>query len=107
MATSYRVSLPTSAPAPDTATARERVIDALGRMEQGERNALEEMREALCAMACALKADGASSDESLDEVRRVIAGPVIETGGFRLHPAAREALVELSLYWCAAELGRA
>jgi hypothetical protein len=87
--------------------AREWVIDALARMERGERNALEEMREALCALVTALKADGATREQATEEVRRIIAEPVTTEGSFRLLEPAREALIELSLYWCSEEFGRA
>ena len=88
-----------AAPSPAVADARDWVIDALGRMEQGERNALEGMREALCAYVTALKADGATREQATEEIRRIVSQPVTD-GAFRLLPPAREALVELSIYWC-------
>ena len=97
---------PRSAPAPELTDAREWVIDALGRMERGERNALDEMREALCAFVSALKSDGATREQATEEVRRIITEPVTAEGGFRLLGPAREALIELSLYWCSEEFAR-
>ena len=92
---------------PDIAGARESVIDALGRMERGERNALDEMRDTLCALVSALKASGATREQAVEDVRRTITEPVTAEGGVRLLPAAREALLELSLYWCAEDFGHA
>ena len=98
---------PRSAPDPDITAARESVIDALRRMERGERDALDEMRDALCALVSALKAGGATREEATEEVRRITAEPVTPEGGVRLLPPAREALVELSLHWCSEDFGRA
>ena len=107
MASYTQVSQPMSSTPPDTTDAREWVRTALGRMERGERNALEEMREALCALVTALKAEGASQAEALRTVRGIVSEPLTEEGAFRLLPSAREALVELSIYWCSEAYQRA
>ena len=106
MASPSQVMPPTPAPTPDIDDAREWVIDALGRMERGERNALDEMREALCALVGALKANGATREQTTEEVRRIITEPVTTEGSFRLLAPAREALIELSLYWCSEDFSR-
>jgi hypothetical protein len=100
-------SEPGPSTAPDVAEAREKVVGALRSMERGERNSLDGMREALCAFVTALKTDGATREQAIEAVRDVISQPASEDGGFRLLPPAREALVELSLYWCTEEFGRA
>ncbi len=92
-------------PDADVADARDGVVRALARMELGERNALDGMRAALCAMVSALKAAGATREQTMDEVRRIIAEPVTPDGELSLLAPAREALVELSVYWCLGEFG--
>ena len=93
--------------APDLAEARASVIDALGKMERGERNALDSLRDVLCSFVTALKAEGATRDQAVEAVRRLISEPATSEGAFRLLPPAREALIELSVHWCAEEFGRA
>ena len=90
----------------EIADARASVIDALGRMERGERNSLDILRDVLCVYVTSLKAEGATRDQAIEAVRRVIAEPTTVEGAFRLLPPAREALVELALHWCGEEFGR-
>src|SRR5687768_8878634 len=98
---------PGPAMALEIAEARENVVDALARMERGERNSLDLLREVLCVFVTALKAEGATREQAMDAVRRVIAEPTSTEGAFRLLPPAREALVELAVYWCGEEFGHA
>ena len=95
-----------AAAAPDLAEARAKVIEALGKMERGERNALDSLRDVLCGFVTALRAEGATRDQAIVSVRRLIAEPATSEGAFRLLPPAREALIELSMHWCAEEFGR-
>jgi hypothetical protein len=90
----------------EIAEARENVVDALGRMERGERNSLDLLREVLCVFVTALKAEGATRNQAMEAVRRVISEPTSTEGAFRLLPPAREALVELATHWCGEEFGR-
>ena len=93
--------------APELADARANVIAALGKMERGERNSLDVLRDHLCGFVNALKAEGATRDQAVEAVRRLISEPATSEGAFRLLPPAREALIELSLHWCVEEFGRA
>lgn len=93
--------------APELAEARAAVVDALGRMERGERNSLDALRDVLCTFVNTLKAEGATREQAIEAVRRVISAPTTSEGAFRLLPPAREALIELSMHWCAEEYGRA
>jgi hypothetical protein len=90
----------------DANGARKEVVRALGRLEQGERNALEGVRVALCPLIAALRTDGMSYDSIVESVRALMSRPTTPEAEFGLHPAAREALVELSVQWCAKEYGR-
>jgi hypothetical protein len=105
MASFPQWSEPGSSTAPDVAEARQRVIEALGSMERGERNALDAMRGVLCTYVTALKAEGATRDQAVEAVRELISEPTSDEGAFRLLPPAREALVELSIYWCSEAFG--
>ena len=87
---------------PELAEARDSVIAALARMERGERNALDGLRDVLCTFVGVMKTEGASRDQVIEAVRRVISEPAT-TDAFRLLAPAREALIELSLHWCAEE----
>ena len=93
--------------APELAEARAAVVDALGRMERGERNSLDALRDVLCTFVNTLKAEGATREQAIEAVRRIISAPATSEGAFRLLPPAREALIELSTHWCAEEFGRA
>ena len=92
--------------APELAEARANVVEALGKMERGERNALDALRDVLCGFVSALKAEGATRDQAIEAVRRLISEPASSDGAFRLLPPAREALIELSMHWCGEEFGR-
>jgi hypothetical protein len=90
----------------DVGAARADVVSALGRLERSERNGLEEVRGALCRFIASLRAGGASYESVVDIVRDLVATPATPDGASTLHPSAREALVELSIHWCAAEYRR-
>lgn len=90
----------------DAAGARDEVVRALGRLEQSERNALEEVRLALCALIGAFRAHGMPYDAIVETVRALISTPTTPEGAYTLLPAAREALVELSVQWCSEEYAR-
>ena len=86
-----------------SATERAFVIKALQRVEQGERDSLEELRSALCSYVGALRAEGADKDTAIRTVAELIMTPIDPDGESNLRPPAREALVELSTHWCAEE----
>jgi hypothetical protein len=95
---------------PGRATARREIVEAragvvraLARVERGERNALEELRGVLCTFVRALRDDGASREDAIEAVRVVVSTPATQDAGPELRQPAREALVELSTHWCAAE----
>ena len=90
----------------DATSARNDVVRALGQLERSERNALEDVRLALCTLIEALGADGMSYDAIVDTVRELVSSPTTPEGEYGLHPAAREALVQLSIQWCAEEYDR-
>jgi hypothetical protein len=91
---------------PELAEARANVVDALGKMERGERNSLDILRSVLCTYVTTLKAEGASREQAIEAVRKVISEPTTPDGAFRLLAPAREALIELSVHWCGEEYGR-
>jgi hypothetical protein len=94
-----------SKPAAVVSTAQLEVVEALGRLERSERNALEEFRTALCVFIGSLRAQGMDRDTVAETVRALVAVPT--TDNVRgLHPSAREALIELSIHWCAEEFSR-
>jgi hypothetical protein len=86
--------------------ARDRALSALGQVEQGQRDSMEELRVCLCSYVGALRRDGVSREQTIDAVRSLIAAPVTPEGAFALTPIVREALAELTLQWCAAEYDR-
>ncbi len=86
--------------------ARAEVVRALGVLERSERNGLEELRQSLCAFIAALRAGSVPRDEAITIVRTLIETPVTPEGRFALLPQAREALLELSMQWCAEEYTR-
>ena len=100
--------LTSSTPSPDrdAVAARAEVLTALSHLERSERNALEEVRTALCRFIGSLRAGGASYESVIDIVRGLVTVPATADGSSTLHPSAREALVELSLNWCANEYER-
>ena len=91
---------------PEVAEARAGVVAALARMERGERDSLDVLRESLCTYVSALKQEGSSRDDVVAAVRQVISEPASSEGSFRLLAPAREALIELSTHWCAEEYAR-
>lgn len=90
----------------NAADTREDVVRALGRLERGERNALEEVRLALCSLIAGLRARGMSYDAIVENVRTLISTPTTPEGEYTLLSAAREALVELSIQWCEEEYAK-
>jgi hypothetical protein len=91
---------------PERAAARARAESALGHLEHGHRDAMEELREALCAYVGSARRDGASREETLEAVRVLVAKPVTPDGALALTPIVRDALAELTLQWCQAEYDR-
>jgi hypothetical protein len=90
----------------DTRNRRDAVIAALGRVENGQRDALDELRTTLCGYVEALRRGGASRDAVLTHIGEVIAQPATPGGMLALTPTVREALTELTLEWCRAEYAR-
>ena len=88
------------------ADARRGVALALASVERGERNALEGLRQALCSFVVALREGGASKEDAMAAVKALMAEPATPDGAMTLLPPAREALVELSTYWCAQEYAK-
>lgn len=92
--------------APETRAARDAVVAALAQVEIGQRDALEELRPALCGYVGALRREGHSRDEVLAAVRELVRHPATPNGAISLTPIVREALAELTLEWCRAEYAR-
>lgn len=90
----------------DTRAARDIAIAALAHVEGGQRDALEELRVALCAYVSALGREGWSRDAVLQHIREMMAQPASPGGAYCLTPIVREALAELTLEWCRAEYAR-
>lgn len=88
-----------------SAIERAYVVNALRRVEQGERDSLDELRSALCSFVGALRAEGIDKDEATRIVGELIMTPTEPAGETNLQAPAREALVELSTHWCAEEYG--
>ena len=86
-----------------SASERTYVINALRRVEQGERDSLEELRSALCGFVAALRAEGFDKTRATQVVAELIMTPTEPAGETNLQAPAREALVELSTHWCAEE----
>jgi hypothetical protein len=102
-------STQTNVPAGDSpvaTAARERAVSALGRLEHGQRDAMEELRESLCGYVGALRQEGWTREATLATVRTLIATPVTPDGAIALTPIVRDALAELTLEWCQAEYDR-
>jgi hypothetical protein len=91
---------------PLTEAARERAASALGRLEHGQRDAMDELREALCSYVGALRHEGWTREATLATVRTLIATPVTPDGAIALTAIVRDALAELTLEWCQAEYDR-
>ncbi len=81
------------------AEARDTALAALALVERGERNSLDNLRDAVCTYLTVLKAGGCSKDDALERVRALIATPVSPDPTWLL-PAAREALMDLAMHWC-------
>lgn len=90
----------------EATASREAVIAALGRVESGQRDALDELRVALCTHVGILRRGGASREAALSGVRELMAQPATPGGAVSLTPIVREALAELTLEWCSAEYAR-
>lgn len=86
-----------------SAIERSYVVSALRRVEQGERDSLEELRSALCSFVSALRAEGFDKTRATQVVVELIMTPTEPAGETNLQAPAREALVELSTHWCAEE----
>ncbi len=89
-----------------SAIERSLVIKALRRVEQGERDSLEELRSALCSFVGALRSEGVDKETATQAVVELIMTPASPEGESNLRPPAREALIELSAHWCAEEFKR-
>lgn len=85
---------------------RARVVDALARIEMGERDGLDGLQAALCTYVGALRAEGAAAAEVAARVRDIVAMPAAPHAHPLLPPTVRLALVELAEEWCAAEYAR-
>ncbi len=81
------------------AEARDSALAALALVERGERNSLDNLRDAVCTYLTVLKAGGCSKDDALERVRALIATPVSPDPSWLL-PTAREALMDLAMHWC-------
>ena len=85
---------------------RARALSALANLEHGHRDAMEELRVAICEYVGTLRRQGSSRDETLATIRVLIATPATPEGGVALTPIVRDALAELTLQWCEAEYDR-
>ena len=88
----------------DTATrtteeARAAAVHALRAVEEGQRDSLDTLRSAICSYLSALRAEGLDKADALARIRSLIAAPASHDPGWLL-PAAREALMDLAMYWC-------
>lgn len=86
--------------------ARKHAAEALANVEQGQRDAMEELRETICAYVGALRREGQTREATLASVRAFVTTPVTADGAIALTPIVREALAELTLEWCAVEYDR-
>lgn len=86
--------------------AREQARTALVHLEQGQRDAMEELRVALCGYVGALRKSGETREATLSAVRTFVGTPASPDGALALTPIVRDALAELTLEWCAAEYDR-
>jgi hypothetical protein len=86
--------------------ARGRAVTALSHLEHGNRDAIEELRVALCEYVGALRREGTSREATLTSVRELVTAPASPDGALTLTPIVRDALAELTLEWCAAEYNR-
>ena len=90
----------------EVAVARDAVVQALRGLELGERDSMEGLHRALCDLVGALRRAGRSCDDVVADVRSIISTPVTAVGATKVPALAREALVELTLRWCADEYGQ-
>ena len=88
-----------------SAIERTHVVNALRRVEQGERDSLDELRSALCSFVGALRSEGVDRERATRIVADLIRTPTEPAGETNLQAPAREALVELSTHWCTEEFG--
>jgi hypothetical protein len=86
--------------------ARARALTALAHLEHGHRDAMDELRVAICEYVGAMRREGSSREDTLASVRALIASPATTEGALALTPIVRDALAELTLQWCAAEYDR-
>ena len=82
---------------------RDNVVNALGRLERSERDAVDGLRTAICGFVGSLRAEGATQEQVVEAVRTLVASPATADGALNLAPAVREALVELAIHWCVDE----
>ena len=85
---------------------RDALVTALHGLEMGARNSIEALHDALCAYVHARRRDGDSVQSVLAQVRELVTQPVTSEGGTKVSALAREALIDLSLRWCADEFAR-
>jgi len=90
----------------ETTVARAAVVQALRNLELGERDSMEALHRTLCELVRVLRQAGRSCDEVVADVRSIIARPITPEGERKVPVIAREALVELTLRWCAEEYSR-
>jgi hypothetical protein len=90
----------------ESAAARSNVVAALGRVEEGQRDAMDDLRVALCTYVGVLRREGLSRDATLAGIRTLIAAPATPGGAISLTPVVRQALAELTLQWCEEEYNR-
>ena len=89
-----------------TDEARANAALALRRVEEGERDSLDGLRDALCAFIGALRDEGKSRTEAIGAVSELITSVPDAESASLLSPIAREALVQLSTHWCNEEFDR-
>ena len=85
---------------------RGRAVSALEHLEHGNRDAMEELRVAICEYVGALRKQGETREATLEAVRTLVTTPASPEGAVALTPIVRDALAELTLEWCAAEYNR-
>jgi hypothetical protein len=89
-----------------SAAVRSEVVAALARVEEGQRDAMEDLRGALCSYVTVLRREGLSREATLAGIKALIATPATPNGGVSLTPIVRQALAELTLQWCESEYSR-
>jgi hypothetical protein len=86
---------------------RDARLATLHALETGARYSIEALHNALCAYVRVRRRDGDTVEAVLAQVRELVIQPVTPEGATRISPLAREALIDLSLRWCADEFARA